>query len=226
MKARFVSCVTVAFAIGLISAEATAAETAVVKGNQVNVRAESSLSGQVITQLEKGVTVTVLEEVTVSAPSPGAPDKWARISLPAGTPVWIHTAFIDTNAKTVKADKLHVRAGPDFKYPVLGLLQKGDTVRDVSARGDWMQIEAPANASGFVAADFLDISHVASSDESRAIRPGASHVTPTPTAQQSRPASASASSSKQSFASESTVPRASQEDVPRAREPDTDKSLG
>src|SRR5205814_3755053 len=83
------------------------------------------------------------------------PSAWAKIVLPTNTLVWINTAFIDSASKTVKPKKLNIRSGPGENYSVLGTLKQGDAVKEVSTKEEWTQIEPPADAYAFVAAQFL-----------------------------------------------------------------------
>lgn len=70
-----------------------AAETATVTEHKINVRGQPALVGEVITQLQKGDTVTVLENVKVEKPKAGEPTNWAKIKLPANTPVWVFSTL-------------------------------------------------------------------------------------------------------------------------------------
>jgi uncharacterized protein YgiM (DUF1202 family) len=63
--------------------------------------------------------------------------------------------FIDATNKTVLPNKLNVRAGPGEQFSVVGSLVKGDSVKELITQGDWMQIEPPANAYAFIAAQYL-----------------------------------------------------------------------
>ncbi len=132
---------------------AGADEIATVKQDQVNVRGQASFRGEVITKLRKGEKVTVLEEISVEKPKAGEPAKWYRIQLPTNTPVWVHASFI-TN-QTVLPKKLNIRAGPGEHFSVVAVLEKGATVKEIQKVEAWLEIEAPANASAFVAAELL-----------------------------------------------------------------------
>jgi uncharacterized protein YgiM (DUF1202 family) len=57
--------------------------------------------------------------------------------------------------KTVKPSKLNIRGGPGENYSVIGLLHKGDAVKEMSTKGDWTEIEPPTGAFAFVAAHLL-----------------------------------------------------------------------
>ncbi len=129
---------------------------ATVKVEALNVRGLPSLSGEVIAKLHKGEPVTITEEITLAKVRQGEPARWARISLPTNTAVWVNAHLVDANTKTVSAKKLNVRGGPGENYNVIGHLDKGTVVKELGKKQDWLQIEPPANASGFVSADFLD----------------------------------------------------------------------
>jgi uncharacterized protein YgiM (DUF1202 family) len=128
---------------------------AVVIASNVNVRGRSGLIGEVITKISKGDAVTVIEEIILKKSAEFEPSAWAKIVFPASANVWVHSSYIDAATKTVKPKKLNLRGGPGENYSVIGTLEKGATVKEVSVKGDWMAIEAPAGAFAFVAAQYL-----------------------------------------------------------------------
>jgi uncharacterized protein YgiM (DUF1202 family) len=128
---------------------------AVVDANNVNVRGQAKLTSDIVTRLTKGQSVTVIEEITRNNSGPNEPSAWAKIVLPSNAHVYINTSFIDPATKTVKPKKLNLRSGPGENYSVLGVLVQGDAVKQVETKGAWTQIEAPANAYAFVAAQYL-----------------------------------------------------------------------
>ena len=131
-------------------------EPAVAKQNNVNVRGQAAISSEVITRLQKGQAVTILEEITLRKPKPDEPAKWFRIALPTNAPVWVHTDFINVTNKTVIPNRLNLRGGPGENFSILGRLSKGTVVKEVEVRGEWIRIEPTTNASAFVAAHLLD----------------------------------------------------------------------
>ena len=130
-------------------------EPAVSKQSNVNVRAQAHINSEVVTRLKAGETVTVLEEVTLKHPKTDEPSRWARITLPAGTHVWVNSAYLSESNSSVKVPKLNIRSGAGENYSVIGTLVKGDSVKTVTTKGEWTEIEAPTNAFGFVAAHLL-----------------------------------------------------------------------
>jgi uncharacterized protein YraI len=141
---------------GLMMMAVRAAETATVKRNRVNVRGQATQNSEVITQLKKGETVVVLEEISPGKPKKGEPARWARIQLPMNTPVWVFAPYIEMANKTVNIKRLNIRAGPGEKYSVLGRIDRGTAVKEIRTVDNWMEIEPPTAVYAFVAADLLE----------------------------------------------------------------------
>ena len=130
-------------------------EPAVAKQNHINIRGQASIGSEIITHLQKGDQVMVLEEITLGHPKTDEPAKWLRVTLPTNAPVWIHNGFVDPATKTVIPNKLNLRGGPGENYSILGRITKGTVVKEVEVKDAWTRIEPPATASGFVAAHLL-----------------------------------------------------------------------
>jgi uncharacterized protein YraI len=145
------------FLAGALLAASAAEQTAVVTGDRVNVRGRPSLVGEVVTQLNRGEQVAVLEVIPVTNPQPGEPARWMRIRLPANTPVWVFAPYIDPDERTSKVSRLNLRAGPGENFSVLGRIERGTPVREIRVVNNWMEIEAVETAHAFVAADFLEL---------------------------------------------------------------------
>lgn len=127
---------------------------ATISGNNVNVRGKAGYKGEVFTKLNNGDPVTVIEQVILSKPKKGEPAQWAKIAFPTNAHVWVHSAYIEAN-KTVKPRRLNVRTGPGENYSIVGTLEQGAAVKEVAVKENWLGIEAPAGAFGFVAASYL-----------------------------------------------------------------------
>jgi uncharacterized protein YgiM (DUF1202 family) len=127
---------------------------AVVSANHVNVRSKAGLVGEIITRMTNGEPVTVIEEVTLKKSGPEEPSAWAKIALPPEAHVWVKSSYLDAN-NTIKANKLKMRAGPGENYGVAGILSKGEAVQPVETKGEWTQIQAPANSYAFIASAYL-----------------------------------------------------------------------
>lgn len=129
-------------------------EPGVAKQANVNIRGQAKINSEIVGRLKKGDAVTILEEITLTKPKQDEPSRWFRITLPPSQAVWIHSSFVD--GTTVKATKLNLRGGPGEEYSILGRLEKGATIRQIEAKGDWLKIEAPTNSYGFVAMHLLE----------------------------------------------------------------------
>ena len=145
---------------------------AVVSASHVNIRSKAGLVGEVLTHVTNGTPVTVVEEVHLKNSGVDEPSAWAKILLPPDTKVWIKSSLLDNNA--VAAKKVNLRAGPSENFGIVGTLNKGDTVQTVETKGEWTQIQAPANAYAFVAAQYLK------QEEGGASATVAANPTPTP----------------------------------------------
>ena len=126
-----------------------------VAAENLNVRGQAGLKGEAIAHLKKGDVVAVLSQINLDKHETGEPAQWAKIALPASTKTWIYTRFIDAATKTVTPKKLNLRAGPGENFSVLGVIEHGTAVKEITTKGGWTQIEPPENAYGFVAAMYL-----------------------------------------------------------------------
>jgi uncharacterized protein YgiM (DUF1202 family) len=121
----------------------------------INVRGQAGLKGEVVAHLVKGDAVTVLGQINLDKHRADEPAQWAKIALPSSTHVWVHSKFVDAASKTVSAKKLNMRGGPGENYSVLGVIERGTAVNEITTKGDWMQIDPPGNSYAFVAAMYL-----------------------------------------------------------------------
>jgi uncharacterized protein YgiM (DUF1202 family) len=119
------------------------------------VRGQAAISSEVLLRLKRGDQVIVLEELTLKKPHEDEPAHWARIALPTNVATWVHSMFIDADSKTVKPKRLNLRSGPGENFSVLGRVEKGTTIQEIETKGEWIRIESPNSAFGFVAAHLL-----------------------------------------------------------------------
>ncbi len=125
-----------------------------VNASELTVRGQAGLKGEFITHLHKGDTVTVLEQINLAHHSSDEPSQWAKIAYPSSAHVWVNSHFVDASG-VVKSKKLNLRAGPGENYSVVGVLTQGTSVTQITTKGDWIQIQPPADAYAFVAARYL-----------------------------------------------------------------------
>ena len=128
---------------------------ATIKGRNINVRGQASFRGEVITHLNDGDAINVIEQVILEKPKADEPSQWAKIVYPAGGFVWVHSSYIDTTNNVVSVKKLNLRAGPGENHSIVGLVERGTPIKQVESKNNWVKIEAPTNAYAFVAAMFV-----------------------------------------------------------------------
>jgi hypothetical protein len=97
----------------------------------------------------------VIEEVELKNSKPDEPSAWAKIVLPEKAHAWVKSSYIDANHTVNAKSKLNIRGGPGENYSVLGTLQPGETVKELSTKNGWTEIETTTNAYAFMAAQYL-----------------------------------------------------------------------
>ncbi len=99
--------------------------------------------------------MTVLSQINLDKHQTGEPAQWAKIALPFSTSVWVNNSFINGTTKMVVPKRLNLRAGSGENFSILGVIEQGTLVNEITKRGAWTQIEPPTNAYAFVAAMYL-----------------------------------------------------------------------
>lgn len=143
---------------GVVAAEAEPAPepfTVVATGDRVNIRGQATIHSEVLGQVNKGDKLTVLDTITLKKPKEGDTTNWFKVTLPNTVPVWVSAAFVDTNQMVVASRRLNLRGGPGENFSVLGTLTRGTALKEVRRKDEWLQIETPAGAYGFVAAEYF-----------------------------------------------------------------------
>jgi hypothetical protein len=126
----------------------------------------------VLTHVTNGSPVTVVEEIHLKKSGPDEPSAWAKVLLPPETHVWVKSSLLGADG-AVSVKVANLRAGPGENYGVVGTVHKGDAIQTVEAKGEWTEIQAPANAYAFIAARYLKQEEGAGTTE-------AANPTPTP----------------------------------------------
>ena len=110
-----------------------------ITADNINVRTDSTVSSEVICQVQKGDVVEVVSSRY----------DWYKIRLPNQAPSYIRKDMVkileDENAVVIK-DKVNVRSKPDISSAILGKLNKGAQISVLEEAQDWYKIE-PVNAS-------------------------------------------------------------------------------
>ena len=143
-----------------------------INGIHVSARGKATIFSSLVFQFTKNEPVNIFEEILLKKPKAGDPRIWLRVQMPQDTGVWVHGQFLSAaftqntiNAQgqavpmkyaRVTANRLNIRGHAGENHPVLGRLEKGATVRlSTNKKGKWVELFAPANASVYVAAQFV-----------------------------------------------------------------------
>ncbi|MCH2378550.1 MAG: hypothetical protein MK236_03920, partial [Pedosphaera sp.] len=146
----------------------------IINGTRVSARGKATIFSAMVFQFNKNEPVNIVEEINIANPKAGEPRKWLRVQVPADAGVWVHADFLnapfkknaqDANGQPVvftyakvKANLLNVRGGAGEHFPILGKLPAGATVQVSGRRNEkWVELYAPANATVFVAAQFVTL---------------------------------------------------------------------
>ena len=121
----------------------------------LTARGQAGLKGEVVAHLKQGDTVTVLSQINLEKHKANEPAQWAQIAYPSSAHVWVFAKYIDKANNTVLSKKLNLRGGPGENYSILGTIERGTTVNVIRTKGEWMEVQPPANAYAFVAAMYL-----------------------------------------------------------------------
>jgi hypothetical protein len=129
-----------------------------VKGESVRLRTGAGTNHPPIYVFEKDEEVVVV----------GVKDNWAEVRLPKNAPCWIAAEFVtiaaDGKSYTVKGERVNLRGSADTTSFPIGQVRKGATLAAVidgqsgkaMATETYVRVIAPAEAHGFVAADFVE----------------------------------------------------------------------
>jgi uncharacterized protein YraI len=121
------------------------AQTAVVVGDRINLRAAPSKNAEVTVQVGNG------QSLTVKSVSNG----WVAVRMPESADVYVHRDFVKDGVATVSP--LNLRAGPGINYNRVGSLSKGDAVAVRGEVGEWLKIVPPPVATAWVSEDYVRI---------------------------------------------------------------------
>lgn len=115
----------------------------------LNVRSTAGTSGTVLTKLQRGTYVTLMEKS----------GSWWRVEYGQSQYGYVGASYIKTVSGThtaaVSSYSLNVRSGAGTSYAVKSVLQNGKTVVVLSASGGWCRILYNGTQTGYVSAAYL-----------------------------------------------------------------------
>lgn len=122
-----------------------------VTGENVNVRLKPSKENKdnkFMALLKKGDNVTVV----------GEEGDFSTILAPRGSYCWVHSKSVKMSGESdgeVTADDVPLRIDATLGADKIGLLKKGDTVKVVSTKMEWLKVEAPESCRFYIAKKYI-----------------------------------------------------------------------
>ncbi|MBV1735665.1 MAG: N-acetylmuramoyl-L-alanine amidase [Candidatus Desulforudis sp.] len=135
--------------VSMVSAGLAIAQTAVVKGNVVNLRSGPGTGYAVIGEAKQGDRLSVLD----------TSGEWSKISRGSLTG-WIHSPLITVEAgnqtatgqtAVVTGSTVRLRAGAGTSHPVVGEVPAGTRLPVLGKSGDWLNVLLSSNKTAWVA---------------------------------------------------------------------------
>ena len=167
-KALLLAAVTMLLlTVTALAAEADMAVTVgATTGSSLRMRAEASTSSSIISTLDKGVAVAVLDDTL---------DGWYKINY-AGSVGFVSADYLIIDQDNVfecygkvNANGVNVRADASTDSDVLASLDTGSIVTVNGFVDGWYDVTCKYGTEGFIRSDFLDLTNSSSSSSSSAI---------------------------------------------------------
>lgn len=143
MKAVCSVAVRLGICLAAICVSATA-NPITVTGSRVNLRAIADPRSEIVGQVSKGDVLTATGVTR---------EGWVEISAPETAVVWVYGELVRDNM--IAASSVRVRSGPGIGYRPVGTLSKGQSVRVIAHKGDWVQIAPPQSCTVWISTDYI-----------------------------------------------------------------------
>ena len=142
-------CVAGFFAsIGLSNETPTIPFQGEIKSDEANVRADSTITSEVLCGLTRGEPVEVIGEAF----------EWYKIKLPKKAPSFIKKTLVaPIDDKTIKVLKnnVNIRVGPSELTAIVGRTNKDETLSVLASQGEWFKITPSQHSVGWINKKFV-----------------------------------------------------------------------
>ncbi len=119
-----------------------------INADNINIRADSTVSSKIICNVSRGEPVEVIKESY----------EWYQIRLPKEAPSFIKknlVALIDEKTAKVIKDNVNIRLEANESSAILGKTGKNEVTNIIGSRGEWYKIEPLNNSFGWVHKQFV-----------------------------------------------------------------------
>lgn len=131
-----------------------------VNSEEVNIRADSTISSPVISNLKKGAEVDVTYRIY----------DWYKIRLLKDSPAYINKKLVEPvkdGSGRVKGMNVNIRLNPEYSSWILGRAHTDEVVNIIAEEGQWYRIEPTDNCFGWVYKQFIDRSALPKAPETK-----------------------------------------------------------
>lgn len=150
---RFVPVAMITFILTglccLLNAEAFDLFRGEINADDINIRADSTITSEIISKINKNDKVIVVSEAY----------DWYKIRLPKDAPAFIKKNFcITIDEKTVKItkNKVNIRLHPAESSPIIGRIDNKDEIINITENsGEWYKIVPVADSFGWIHKKFV-----------------------------------------------------------------------
>jgi len=143
-------------------AGAEGSKTGVVKGDILNIRKSPSTSAEILEQLEKGMSVSIVS----------SDNGWYKVTY-KGITGWVNSDYItvkqvSSKSSTIKSDDVNLRESASTDALVLRTFKKGTSVDVLSSSGNWYKVRTSDGTVGWVFRDFVNVASTTTTTTSSA----------------------------------------------------------
>ncbi len=117
-----------------------------VNADNVNLRAGADANKEVVGQVS-------YDDILYTAGKDES-GKWFRVLPPKGTKFYVYEKLIQDGKVSVKT--LNVRSGPGINYTKMGEVIRGQDIKVIEQRNEWLAIEPPENSYLWISTDYLE----------------------------------------------------------------------
>lgn len=140
---------------------ADAQEQGTVTASALNVRSAPGTENKVVSCLNKGDTVLILEK----------DNGWLKVQLPNKITGWVSEKYISasetvSNIKVNCSTRLNVRTGPSTKYSIKTSISNGQIFKVLEKSNNWYKIQVDSNTTGWVSGSYVVETNESTSNDS------------------------------------------------------------
>lgn len=167
-RAMRLAFVSTAFAV-VLTAGASAAQTATVDTSSLRLRSEANTSSSTLKYLSNGAKLDVLQTL----------DGWYKVSY-NGTTGFVSADYVKVSGTVgtgkVTADVINLRSGAGTSYSIVRQLSQGTTVTILDNLGGWYKVDC-SGSTGYLSADYVSLSAQGTSQSTASVSGSSAVVT-------------------------------------------------